>query len=135
MFSRTGTRSDSGIGRLWLNTFSPAQAGLAARAVEVDAERLLRRQRLDDADVGDRRRRRIDLAIVDREGVAVAADSVCALPGSWAAASASFKPSIQLRTISSTARSSVARSGFGASPSERPMMKCTRTSGPSGKNG
>ncbi len=48
MFSSTGTRSESGIGRLWLNTFRPARAGRgAALAIEVDAERPLRRQRLD----------------------------------------------------------------------------------------
>ena len=30
MFSSTGTRSESGIGRLWLKTLSPALAGSAA---------------------------------------------------------------------------------------------------------
>ncbi len=29
MFSSTGTRSDSEIGRLWLKTFSPARDGAA----------------------------------------------------------------------------------------------------------
>jgi hypothetical protein len=39
------------------------------------------------------------------------------------------------RTIAATSRSNVALSITGAVPPERPMMKCTRTSGPSGKNG
>ena len=50
MFSSTGTRSDSGIGRLRLNTFSPARAGsVAGLAIKLDAERMLGRERLDDA--------------------------------------------------------------------------------------
>ena len=44
----------------------------AALAVEVDAERPLRREQLDHAHIADGDRRRIDLAIIDREGAAVA---------------------------------------------------------------
>ena len=50
MFSRTGTRSDSGIGRLWLKTFSPARAcAVVGLAIELDAERPLGVEHLDDA--------------------------------------------------------------------------------------
>ncbi len=73
MFSSTGTRSESGIGRLWLKTLSPALAASASGvAVKLDAERMLGGQRLDNGDIGDGGRRRIDLTIVDREGIAIA---------------------------------------------------------------
>ena len=45
---------------------------LAGIAIELDAERALPRQALDDAHVGNRAGRRIDFAVVDRERVAVA---------------------------------------------------------------
>ena len=43
MFSSTGTRSDSGIGRAKLQTFRPTRAlSSSGAAMEIDAERPLR---------------------------------------------------------------------------------------------
>ena len=116
MFSSTGTRSDSGIGRPWLHTFRPTQCLLVlSRAIEIDAERPLRRQALDHADVGDRHRRRIGLAIAGRERLAVALEQR-ARPGPARAPRASASASASRPGADDRARrlsSSVARSGFG----------------------
>ena len=53
-------------------------------------------------------------------------------PPSGNAARASISRSSQVRTIASTRRSNWATSTAGAGPAWRPMMKCSRTSGPSG---
>ena len=55
MFSRTGTRSDSGMGRLWLQTLSPMQAPSSAdAAIEIGGQRPVGGQALDHPDVTDR---------------------------------------------------------------------------------
>ena len=138
MFSSTGTRSDSGIGRPWLHTFRPTQVCVvASAAVEIDAERPLRREALDHADVVDRGRRRIGLAIAGGERVAVAREQRARLGRLVRLRAAPRRASsVQVRTmLGDRLLPASARSGSGVSPSERPMMKCTRTSGPSGKNG
>ena len=81
MFSSTGTRSDSGIGRPWLHTLRPTQrlAVLAAR------DRNRRRAGVSGVsasiigNVGDRHRRRIGLAIAGRERFAIARQQRAAL--------------------------------------------------------
>ena len=72
MFSSTGTRSESEIGRLWLKTFSPARGGFrASLAVKIDAKRMRGRERFEDANIAHRHRGRVDLAVVDGKGGAI----------------------------------------------------------------
>ena len=135
MFSSTGTRSESGIGFSRLHTFRPAARAIAfAAAVEVDAERPDRREAFDEPDVGDGDRRRDRLRDSrpetrrDSGGSALRLDRLVdqrRAPRRGRRSRCARAPRPRC--------SSVARSGFGVSPPSRAMMKCTRTSGPSGK--
>ena len=101
--------------------------------IEIDAERPLRRQRLDDRGCrrprpaanrprGSRRRTRRDSAPAARWRRA----------GSWAAASASANASVQVRTMRADLLLQRRRGRDRASRRPlRPMMKCTRVSGAS----
>ena len=136
MFSSTGTRSDSGSGRAEAPHFQADRALFFLEPMmEIDAERALFGEPFDHADIGGRDRGRIGLLEAGRESFAIAIESARALSGGLTSASAALSPSLHERTMAPTSRSSVAASISGAWPPERPMMKCTRTSGPSGKNG
>jgi len=104
-------------------------------AMEIRGQRLVGGEALDDPDVADRIGRRISLLITLRERVPITLEQRLPAVRPVATDSASMRPSVQLRTMPATALSSAARSGSGVFGSIRPMMKCTRTSGPSGKNG
>src|SRR6185437_2366240 len=71
---------------------SNSRRRLVGAAVKVDAERMLRRQRLDQPDIGERGRRRIDFAIVDRKRLAVAGEQPMRRVGLVTGADRLFEP-------------------------------------------
>ena len=133
MFSSTGTRSDSGSGRARLQTLRPTVRWSSSSAVmEIDAERVLVREALDRADIARRRRRRIGFVEAVRKRLAVALKQRARLARRMAQAPARrHSPSVQVRTMARDLALERGALDRGAVPPERPMMKCTRTSGPS----
>ena len=80
MFSSTGTRSDSGIGRARLHTFRPtARCSSSSAVMEIDAERALLGQAFDHPDVAGGDGGRIGFLEAGREGVAIAREHVALL--------------------------------------------------------
>ena len=102
----------------------------SVRAIEVDAERPLRRQRLDHADVLDRdsaANRPRDSRRRTRRDSAPTARGAGRLVGAGKRLGEAVGPGAHDRARPRS--SSVARSGSGVGPPSRPMMKCTRASG------
>ena len=76
MCSSTGTRSDSGSGRPWLHSLRRAAPSPPGGALEVDAERRVRRHLLDGRDVLHRGRGGEGVAIGRRERLGVAREEI-----------------------------------------------------------